>query len=275
MAEYSAADLRILNIPVRAVPSNVMRPGESAIVYFVEARDESPSFLSHVVHLTSVRGNETLYGPLVSVRTDAPIVFSAPLRGNSWLAANGLHNDSHHRRAVLLIDGKLVVPQRYAIDWVQLDDQGSTFSGDVRRNSSFYAYGEDLLAVSDGVVTQTQDGIPENVPRQSPVVPITLDTAPGNFIVVDAGDGRFILYAHLQPGSLRVRRGDAVTNGMVLGLLGNSGNSTEPHLHFHVCDADSPLACDGLPYVFEHFSTPSGSKRLELPANNAVVDFEN
>lgn len=69
--------------------------------------------------------------------------------------------------------------------------------------------------------------------------------------------------------------GDLVTKGTPIGLLGNSGNSTEPHLHFHLCDRNATIACDGLPYVFDHFSTTEGRKLLELPTNNAVVDFEN
>jgi len=246
-----------------------------AVLFFLIAADEAPSYLTHTIHLTSARGAETLHGPLTTIRHEPPIVLSAPLRGNSWLAANGLHNDSFHRRAVLLLDGRLMIAQRYAIDWVQLDEFGLTYASDIRRNSSFYAYGRELLAVADGVVTATQDGIPENVPRQTPVVPITLYTAPGNYVLVDAGASRYVLYAHLQPGSLRVKRGDRVTRGTVLGLLGNSGNSTEPHLHLHVCDADAALACDGLPYVFDHFATSAGRKQLELPMNNAIVDFEN
>lgn len=253
------------NIPLRA--------GVATVVFFLVATADVPANINHVMQITSPRGAEMIYGPLTEVRSDPPIILSAPLRGQSWFAANGLHDQSHHRRAVLVIDGRVTVPQRYAIDWVQIDQRGSTFSGDVRRNESFFAYGEELLAVADGVVTVTQDGIPENIPRQPPVVPITLESAPGNFIIVDAGDGHYVLYAHLQPGSLRVKVGDRVAKGDVIGLVGNSGNSTEPHLHFHVCDANAALACDGLPYVFDQFTTGGAVKRLELPANGAIIDF--
>jgi len=145
----------------------------------------------------------------------------------------------------------------------------------VRLNTSFFAYGQELLAVADGVVTGTKDGIPENVPRQTPVVPITLETVAGNYVILEVAEGEWALYAHLQPGSLRVKVGDRVTKGTPIALLGNSGNSTEPHLHFHICDRNATIACDGLPYVFDHFSTTDGRKLLELPMNNAVVDFEN
>ena len=276
LRNYRAEDITVTSVDAGlASQSNILlRPGAGAsVVYFLVSTNDVPPFINHVIELTSSRGRETIYGPLTEVRTDPPIVLSAPLRGERWFAANGLHDQSHHRRAAIVIDGRVRIPQRYAIDWVQISQQGSTFSGDVRRNESFFAYGEELLAVADGVVTVTQDGIPENVPRQAPVVPITLESAPGNFVILDAGDGHYVLYAHLQPGSLRVKAGDRVAKGDVIGLVGNSGNSTEPHLHFHVCDANAALACDGLPYVFDQFTTNGAVKRLELPANGAIIDF--
>ena len=83
---------------------------------------------------------------------------------------------------------------------------------------------------------KVKDGIPENVPGiNSRAVPITLEMPlAGNHVILDIGGGRFAFYAHLQPGSLRVKLGDKVRRGQVLGLVGNSGNSTEPHLHFHI-----------------------------------------
>ena len=69
------------------------------------------------------------------------------------------------------------------------------------------------------------------------MVPITLETVGGNNVIMEIGDGLYAFYAHLQPGSLRVKVGDKVRRGQVLGLLGNSGNSSEPHLHFHICNA--------------------------------------
>ncbi len=101
--------------------------------------------------------------------------------------------------------------------------------------------------MADGVVTQIKDGIPQNMPEaNSQAVPITLETIGGNHVIMDIGNGLFAFYAHMQPGSLRVKVGDKVTRGQVLGLLGNTGNSSEPHLHFHICNANSELASEGL-----------------------------
>jgi murein DD-endopeptidase MepM/ murein hydrolase activator NlpD len=82
----------------------------------------------------------------------------------------------------------------------------------------------------------------------------TIQMAAGNHVVVDIGGGRFAFYAHMQPGSLKVKAGDKVTTGQVLGLLGNSGNTDTPHLHFHVMDGPSPLFANGLPFVFTSFT---------------------
>jgi murein DD-endopeptidase MepM/ murein hydrolase activator NlpD len=126
---------------------------------------------------------------------------------------------------------------------------------------------------------------------------ISLEMAPGNYVVVDIGEGRFAFYAHMQPGSLRVKPGDKVTTGQVLGLLGNSGNTDAPHLHFHIMDSASPLMSNGLPYVFTSFTGEgratdeqplfsggavtidpnalSGLHKNELPLNLEIVGFPN
>jgi len=123
-----------------------------------------------------------------------------------------------------------------------------------------------------------RDGVPENVPTE-PLPPATVESAPGNFVVQRLGDGRFALYAHFKTGSVRVKTGDVVARGAVIGLVGNSGNSTAPHLHFHVMDRPSPLASNGLPYVFDRFRfeasvdlTVDGAPLTETPPPNRRAD---
>ena len=107
--------------------------------------------------------------------------------------------------------------------------------------------------MADGTAVGTADGLPEQVPGKLPA-DATIQMAAGNHVVVDIGGGRFAFYAHMQPGSVRVKVGDTVKTGQVLGLLGNSGNTDTPHLHFHVMDGPSPLVANGLPYVFMGFT---------------------
>lgn len=217
-----------------------------------------------------------------SVATIAP-----PFHGGPWMAANGPGPVSGHRRALIPIDGTPYIGQRFAIDYVKLDTTGKTYRGDQLVNANYYAYGVEALAVADGIVVERKDSIPENIPgATSRAVPITLETIGGNHVILDIGGGRFAFYAHLQPGSLRVKLGDKVRRGQVLGLVGNSGNSTEPHLHFHLSDAPSPLGSEGLPYVMESFKlvgrcktgflgcapvTPE-TRRREMPSGVMVIE---
>jgi len=218
-----------------------------------------------------------------------PVAISAPLKGDHWLAGNGPSNTSGHRQALIPIDGHAAIAQRFAIDWVQLRDDGKTFQGDEKDNKNYLAYGHEAYAVADGIVTEVKDGIPENVPGlNSRAVPITLETVGGNHLIIDIGGGHFAFYAHLQPGSLRVKLGDRVRRGQVVGLVGNSGNSTEPHLHFHIENASSPLGAEGLPHSLASFEVvghgwgwkPSDAKgpaelhKNEIPLENEVVNFD-
>jgi murein DD-endopeptidase MepM/ murein hydrolase activator NlpD len=256
--------------------SRTIAPGIRTVAFVLvrySAATPAPAALRHKITIDgrTVESN-------VAVSTARPPVLGPPLRGGEWLAGNGPSNNSGHRRALMPVDGRLVGAQRFAIDWVKVDANGRTFAGDARDNKAYHAYGADVLAVADAAVVATKDGIPENVPGlTSRAVPITMETVGGNYVVLDLGGGTFAFYAHLQPGSLKVKNGDKVRRGQVLGLVGNSGNSTEPHLHFHVSDGASPLGSEGLPYVVDAFEVTSavapGAKRNALPLEGARVKF--
>ena len=228
-----------------------------------------------------------LDGPKIPVASEAASI-GPPLRGGVWLAGNGPAPETGHRRALIPIGGTPSIAQRFAIDYVRLGNDNRTFAGERLNNAKYHAYGQDALAVGDGIVVAVKDSIPENIPgATSRAVPITLETVGGNHVIVDLGGGRHAFYAHLQPGSLRVKLGDRVRAGQVLGLVGNSGNSTEPHLHFHLSDGDSPLGSEGIPYLHESFElvgrcqsfgggcdrSASGTRRREMPMANMLVRF--
>ncbi len=274
------------------VEKTALGPGSMAVVYIwatVASADAVPQAIRQ--RLTFKIGTYpeeiTLQTGLTPVGREA-VTIGPPLQGDHWQAANGPSNTSGHRRALIPIDGHATISQRMAIDWVRLRDDGKTFHGDEKDNKSYYAYGSDALAVADGVVTEVKDGIPQNIPGEnSRAVPITLETVGGNHVILDIGGGHYAFYAHLQPGSLRVKLGDKVRRGQVLGLVGNSGNSTEPHLHFHVEDGNSPLGAEGLPYAMSAFEVvgrgdgwkpadakgPAEAHVNEIPLENEVVNF--
>lgn len=204
-----------------------------------------------------------LEGPEVAAAARPPREIAPPLRGERWWTPNGPGNDSIHRRILIPLSGSLWAPERYAVDWIQLGEDGKNFAGDPKSNASYHAYGREILSVASGKVVAVKDGIPENVPNAKEMaVAIDLETIGGNYVIVDVGGGLFAFYAHLQPGKIRVKPGDAVAAGQVLGLLGNSGNSTEPHLHFHLIDRPDPLRGQGQPFALTAFTRIRGEVKL-------------
>jgi hypothetical protein len=137
--------------------------------------------------------------------------------------------------------------QRHAVDLVIWQD-GSTFRGDGAANEDYYAWGQPALASVDATVVEIVDGYPANTPGQ-------LSDAPpdvfGNHVVLQVGNNAFVYLAHLQDGSISVERGERVTAGTPLGLVGNSGNSSEPHLHIHAQNYPTlRTPAVGLPMIF-------------------------
>ena len=225
-------------------------------------------------------GGRAVEGAAVTIRQGGLPTIGPPLAGEYWRAVNGPSNTSVHRRAGAFVEGGPHIAQRFAIDWVKIDENGRTFSGDRLDNRSYYAYGGEAFAVADALVIGVRDGIPENIPGPtSRAVPITNATIAGNFVRLQLADGSTAMYAHFQPGSLRVKEGDRVKRGQVLGLVGNTGNSTEPHLHFHMGDGHANwLAAEGIPYLIDAFDrAPQYGEWIprtnELPMDNAVVRF--
>lgn len=206
-----------------------------------------PSRLYHRVYFTNGMMAE---GGSVSV-SNAPTLIGSPLIGDRWHAANGPSNfDRHHRMGIFNLNGNSSIVQRFAVDWIQLGPtDGRMFNGDGSRNSDWYCYNAYLIAVADGTVIDARDGLPENEPGPTTILTTTMQNIFGNYVIIDIGDGRFAVYAHLIPGSLRVGIGESVSRGKVIGRLGNSGNSTAPHLHFHICNGKDGLFSEGMPFT--------------------------
>lgn len=255
---YTAADLTTMFSSVKGdyeTPQAAeLGPGESGVLYFFlnfTSLNNIPQTIENSFEVTTVESgkSETISIPPLQQQTAGPKVVNAPLQGSGWWTPNGPSNDSVHRRSLIVLNGELSISEEFAVDWVKLGQNGATFSGDPLVNTSYFAYGQNVIAAARGSIVEVVNDIAENTPTQFPNPDdLEVETLPGNHIVEDFGDGRYALHAHMIPGSVRVKKGDAVVPGEVLGLLGNSGNSTQPHLHFHVMDGPTPLGPRGVPF---------------------------
>lgn len=191
--------------------------------------------------------------------------YRLPVKG-AWLVKSGPSFHTHHRWAR---------PSEFALDLVKFGPEGRSHAGDGSRFADYYAYGEEIFAAAGGRVIRAVNDRPEPTDllarnaetfaaysqRTAGYVQTLLaagiDGVTGNHVMIDHGNGEYSLYAHLQPGSVRVRVGDEVKSGDPLAKLGGSGNALiEPHLHFHVCDQPSPLTCAGIPVEFTDVEKP-------------------
>jgi murein DD-endopeptidase MepM/ murein hydrolase activator NlpD len=130
---------------------------------------------------------------------------------------------------------------------------GELFNGDPTILNNWFVYGVELLAVADGVVTSVLNDQPDITPFLPNPNKLTKQTAAGNHVVVEMDNGLSYVFGHMQPGSVKVKVGDRVTTGQVLGLVGNSGNTDAPHLHMHVMTGSDIFQGRGIPYEFTNF----------------------
>jgi murein DD-endopeptidase MepM/ murein hydrolase activator NlpD len=158
--------------------------------------------------------------PYLAYRTKADL--RLPFEGRWTVAWGGRTVDANYHAAYR--------GQRFAYD-LGITRDGQTHSGDGTRNEQYHCYGARILAPAAGKVLVAVDGLPDNPPgKMDPA------HAAGNYVLIDLGHDEYAVLCHLQPGSLKVRVGDLVASGQPLGLCGNSGNTSEPHLHFHLQD---------------------------------------
>jgi hypothetical protein len=298
-----ATSPNMMSSQASANPTRTLAPAEGGLLWIDVALPRNARIPRTLVHTITIRVAATGQVPVIKrmagmalTRVDLrpPIRVRSPLEAGTYVNGNGCCTRSDHDRALLTIDGRRYLSQRYAIDWVITGRDGRTYAGDPTKNASYFVYGKVAIAAASGVVVNTNDGLPDNIPPNVPSGATPL-TGLGNFIAINVGSGHFLVYCHLQPGSLRVRVGQRVRAGQPIALVGNSGNTTQPHLHFMVTDSPQPLAANARPWVFsswrfsgvvanlEPFSNDTPARIVaapapairhnELPLQGAVVTF--
>lgn len=245
-----------------------------------EVSDEANArSIEQETHETVCHQSEVLLGP--------------PLRGGPWVAIYDPAWPRGHRRVFYRIGNSARIPGRYAIDFMKVDHLGKVAIGDQNIVRHWLGYAAEVLAVADGVVASIRNDFPESAtlaehPRY------TGQDAAGNFVSLDLGSGCYAFYEHLKPFSITVKQGDRVKKGQVIALLGFTGSSTGPHLHFHVADTNSTLGAEGIPFILESFenigfypdfeafgkagwstddSINAGLRKGERPSKNSVIHF--
>ena len=275
-----------------------IQSGQRAVMY-VETTlpaGDPPVSLRHRIEYADAAGKNLsqLTSAIVSVQAAPRVMLGPPLRGGPWVAIHHPQWQRGHRRVFYAIDGQARLPGRFAIDWVKLDDEGKQARGDRDVVANTLGYGAEVIAVADATVAAVRDDVQES-DRVSTHPRHSLADASGNYVALDLGDGRFAVYEHLKPRSVRVKQGERVRRGQVLASLGFTGDSTGPHLHFHVADSAAPLAAEGVAFAFDRFEVlgrfddlgalgtshwvtadpqAAGVRKGERPAPNSVVTFD-
>ena len=258
------ADVRLLAGGMRAV-----------LFLWIDLDDAAPTptRLRHQIDFDLVRpaGRErmSMQGGEIEVSKKAPVAIGAPLRGGPWVALYDPSMAFGHRTSIYTLDGRARIPARFAIDWVRLEHDATHARGDDAAAANWHGYGADVLAVADGVVAQAKDDLPALDAVSASKGPMPLENASGDYVVLEIGDGRYAFYEHLQHGSVQIKVGDRVRSGQVIARLGNTGSSSSgPHLHFHLADAPSTLAAEGVPFVFKTFEVIGGFDAISDYATN-------
>jgi hypothetical protein len=163
--------------------------------------------------------------------------------------------------------------QRYAYDFLKLDENGKSFQGEHTKSSNYYCYGKEILAPADGEVIKVASGYSDSLILGNGQVDCSAHDICGNHILIRHADREYSLLAHLEPNSISVKKGDIVKRGQCIARCGNSGNSSEPHLHFQLQDGMSIFGSAGLPIEFEEIEvkpTPSYSAFDPRPLPPAI-----
>lgn len=274
--------------------NNKLAPGTGTFVYMEVpemGRDLNPlnNILTYIPD-----GDHTVQTVSVSTQliNKQPLLIGSPLSGDNWAAIYDPAWERGHRRVFFTVDGTYRIPGRFAIDFIKLDSSGRFAKGSQDSIKNWYGYGADVLAVENGIIAATVDTFKESQTLSAHPA-YDSSRATGNYIAIKIAPNIFAFYEHLKPGSISVKVGNRVKAGQVIASIGFTGQSTGPHLHFHLADRNSPLGAEGIPYGFKKFVKIGtyqnfedfGKKRwsplphtsnnvgIGLPASNSILSF--
>ena len=157
--------------------------------------------------------------------------------------------------------------QKNAIDFVKRGDNGESYRTDGDTNEDYHAFGQEIIAPCEGEVVLVVDGVKDNRPGK-----MNPDYIFGNTVILKSAKGEFLVFAHFKQHSIKVKQGDQVKQRQLLGLCGNSGNSSEPHLHFHVQNTEETNIATGVKAYFGKISVDGNTKEDHSPIQGETVE---
>ncbi|MBB6108509.1 Peptidase family M23 [Mucilaginibacter lappiensis] len=292
---------RMRRVGVSSKEDNMILPPGSFGVIYLEFNLPFSNTGMHLVHQLGFdlfNGNKKtpvlVKGALIEILPKAPLIIGSPLHGGPWAAIYEPSWSTGHRRVFYTVNGTARLPGRFAIDFIKLDNNGRYAANNEDSIRNWHGYGNDVLAVCDGVIASVKNDFPESETISSYKSP-SPENATGNYISIKIGTNQFVFYEHLKPGSIKVKPGQKVKKGEVIASLGFTGQTTGPHLHLHIATENSPLGAEGLPFEFEHFKllgsypdlntfgkklwipvkSAQASITQERPGPNSVIAFDN
>jgi hypothetical protein len=261
--------------PVKSIPASSSVAVEIDLI--LPGKTTVPARLSHRIAydfsmtdpLATIIGKRQVDGPVVSVDQTPPIVIASPLAGTGWLALNGCCSPNVHRNSRIGATDRIATSETFALDWMRVDE-GKECKDDCTRNDDYSCFGVPVRSVSDGEVIGVRNDMPDERPSmiQSANIKTPFDYG-GNFVYVRIRPDLYAFYGHLQTGSVTVKPGDKVKTGTVLGKLGNSGNTSAPHLHFGLLDRPDVLVSNSLPFVIDKL-TITGRLKAGEPGHASI-----
>ena len=258
-ATLAAATQGVLGqTPVAAIP-----PSGSATIEIdlILPPGKTPAELTN--HITYATPGATSHTQAIisSLKIDMPepavspfhaITILPPLTGAGWASINGCCTPNAHRNVRVAAGTRIGTAETFAIDFVRVDG-GRFYQGNGATFAQYSFFGTPVHAVGGGIVVGLHDGMVDTIPLQQPDLHKPEDFG-GNYVLIRQAPGVYAWYAHLQNGTVAVKMGQRVAANTVVGHLGNSGNSTNPHLHFGLLDRPDFIAGYSLPYVFARYT---------------------
>ena len=189
-------------------------------------------------------------------------VYTLPFVGEWFVISGGHTRKTSHSWEVL--------GQRFALDFVQVNEGLERHTGRGTHPEEYFCYGEDILAAAEGTVVRVESGVRRAFLGWG-FCDFRARSFVGNHVLIEHAPEEFALYAHLIRDSVTVMPGDRVERGQVLGRCGHTGHSSEPHLHFHLQDSADLFGGMGLPVRFSRlFVDGESADEVLLTAGNRV-----